>query len=71
MTNRGAVCGKAAFTVLILPQGSHRPTRTRDPAEARGRLRDGVNEIVQKDIESGVDREESLPATKSRAREVV
>ena len=40
---------------LSCRQGSLRPTRTLYPAETRVRLQDGVNEIVQKDIESGVD----------------
>ena len=47
--------GKQRKQTLSFCQGSLRPTRTRDPAETRVRLQDGVNEIVQKDIESGVD----------------
>ena len=71
MTNRGAECGKAACTVLILPPGESKAYSNTRSCGGEGPPQDGVNEIVQKDIESGVDREESLPATKSRAREVV
>ena len=71
MTNRGAVCGKAACTVLILPPGESKAYSNTRSCGGEGPPQDGVNEIVQKDIESGVDREESLPATKSGVREVV
>ena len=71
MTNRGAVCGKAACTVLILPPGESKAYSNTRSCGGEGPPQDGVNEIVQKDIDQVLTREESRPATKSGAAEVV